>query len=145
MTVTARYGTRHGAKEMAGFGDLDVMQRGRRLGVGVVMLVLGGIVGYAWPQSSATPGSQKGEVTAVGNPVANVGVRFTFQPAKAKSPSEQFLLQNGTPWRAKPDRPWRSKGLPPCMVPGAPATAAATIGVVGVRGTAGAQGRSVVV
>lgn len=129
---------------MAGFGDLDVMQRGRRLTVGVVMLVLGGVVGYAWPQSSATPGAQQGAVTSVGNPVASGGTRFTFQPSKAKAPAENLIFQNATPWRAKPDSKWRNRGLPPCLVPGAPAKPAATIGVVSVSGTGGLQGRSVV-
>jgi hypothetical protein len=134
-------------KGMAGFGDLDMMQRGRRLAVGVVMLGLGGILGYAWPESTATPSSEKGAVIAVGNATADAGLRFTFRPADArakKAPDQNFLLQDATPWQAGPSRPWRYQGFPPCLIPGSTASTPVTLGVVSVRGIGALANRSVV-
>jgi hypothetical protein len=132
---------------MAGFGDLDMMQRGRRLAVGVVFLVLGGIVGYTWPESTATPNSEKGAVISVGNVTANAGLRFTFRPADAKAkkePDQKLLLQDPTPWQAAPGRPWRYRGLPPCLVAGSTTSTPVTIGVASLRGTGALANRSVV-
>ena len=128
---------------MAGFGDLDVMQRGRRLAVGAVMLVLGGVVGYALPKSDASPSSQTGEVVSVGNTTQNAGLRFTFNPDKGST--EKFLLQDATPWQDARSGHWRSKGLPPCLVPGSTVPAKATLGVVTASAVGSAPGRRIVV
>ena len=128
---------------MAGFADLEFMQRGRRLVVGVVMLGLGGVVGFALPHSNASPSSQKGSVVSVGNPIQNAGVRFAFQPVKGSK--ETFRWQPATPWQKSPTSHWTSKGRPPCLVAGTASPTPATIGVVNVAGTGNAPGRSVVV
>lgn len=128
---------------MAGFGDLDVMQRARRLSVGVVMLVLGGVVGYALPQSNASPRSEIGEVTSVGNTTTDAGLRFAFKPTKGHALNLKF--QDATPWQDKPSGPWHSKGRPSCLVPGSTTSATATIGVVTATAVGSAPGRPIVV
>jgi hypothetical protein len=114
---------------MAGFGDLDFMQRGRRLVVGVAMLVLGGVVGYALPKSDASPNSESGQVVSVGDATKAAGMWFTFKPA-GSGQNQRFRLQVPTPWKAKPSDPWRFTGLPPCMVPGSTMPTTATLGLI---------------
>jgi hypothetical protein len=128
---------------MAGFGDLDFMQRGRRVVVGAVMLLLGGVVGYALPQNNASPAAESGSVLSVGNTTKDSGILFDFKPAKG--PKQTFRLQAATPWQDTPSGPWRSKGQPACLVPGSTTPAAATLGVVTVRPVDSAPGRSIVV
>ena len=128
---------------MAGFGDLEFMQRGRRVVVGAVMLVLGGVVGYALPQSNASPASDSGKVTSVGNTTQDAGTPFEFQPAKGQG--ESLLLQDGTPWQDRPSGPWHRKGLPTCIVPGTKTPMKATLGIVTARPVGSAPGRPVVV
>jgi len=119
------------------------MQRGRRLFVGAVMLVLGGIVGYALPQSSASPSSQTGSVQSVGNSSGDAGVVFEFKPAK-DSP-KRFLLQSGTPWQDNPSGQWHSKGLPSCIVPGTTTPTKATLGIITASSVGSAPERPIVV
>jgi hypothetical protein len=92
---------------MAGFGDLDFMQRSRRLGVGVVMLVLGGVVGYSWPQHTTSQNSQSGQILAVGDAVPNEGPWFTFSRATNGS-VQRFRLQFATAWKGSPTDSWHS-------------------------------------
>lgn len=127
---------------MAGFADLDFMQRGRRFVVGAVMLLAGGVVGYALPQSNASPASEAGTVLSVGNPTKDSGILFDFKPAKG--PKETFLLQTPTPWQDTPSGPWHPKGQPACVVPGSTTHTAATLGIVTVRPAGSAPGRSIV-
>ncbi len=128
---------------MAGFGDLDVMQRGRRLVVGVVMLLLGGVVGYALPKSDASPRSETGEVVGVGNATTDAGLRFTFNPDKGQT--QKFLLQEATPWQGTRSGHWHYKGLAPCLVPGSTIPAKVTIGVVTAGAVDSAPDRHIVV
>jgi hypothetical protein len=128
---------------MAGFGDLAFMQRGRRLVVGAVMLGVGGVVGYALPQSNASPDSETGSVVSVGNVIKDAGVRFDFRPAKGTRQS--FRLQEATPWQDKPSGHWHATGLPSCLVPGSTKPVKVTLGVVTARPVGSAPGRPVVV
>jgi|SRR5215469_8543138 len=128
---------------MAGIGDLDFLQRGRRVVVGAVMLLLGGVVGYALPQSSASPAAEAGSVLSVGNITKDSGILFDFKPAKG--PKQTFRLQTATPWQDKPSGHWHSQGQPACVVPGSTTPTAATLGVVTVQSAGSAPGRSIVV
>ncbi|MGI9006545.1 MAG: hypothetical protein ACR2FU_10170 [Streptosporangiaceae bacterium] len=128
---------------MADFSDLEFMQRGRRLVVGVVMLLVGGVVGFALPHSNASPSSQKGSILSVGNATTNAGMTFEFRPVKGKT--ETFRWQPATPWQKTPASHWKFKGKPWCLVAGNTAAMPATVGVVNVAGTGSAPGRSVVV
>jgi hypothetical protein len=128
---------------MAGFGDLEFMQRGRRLFVGAVMLVLGGVVGYTLPQSNASPTAQAGSVLSVGNSTQDASVAFEFKPAKG--PQERLLLQSRTPWQDRPSGQWHPKGLPSCIVPGTTGPTKATLGIIKARSVGTAPGRPIVV
>lgn len=128
---------------MAGISDLEFMQRGRRLVVGVVMLGLGGVIGFALPHSNASPNSVKGSVVSVGNTTKDAGLQIVFQPVKGAK--ETFRLQPATPWQKAAGGKWHTKGNPPCVVAGNTSPMAATLGVVNVAGTGNAPGRSVVV
>jgi hypothetical protein len=128
---------------MAGFGDLEFMQRGRRMLVGAVMLVLGGVVGYTLPQSNASPTSQTGSVISVGNATKDAGILFDFKPAKG--PKESFRLQDATPWQARPSGPWHHRGQPACIVPGSTTPTKATLGIVTARSVGSAPGRPIIV
>ena len=128
---------------MADFSDLEFMQRGRRFLVGVVMLFLGGVVGFALPHSNASPSSQTGSVVSVGNAAPDAGLRFEFEPVKGAR--EKFVLQPATPWQKSPNGHWNYTGQPSCLVQGSVTATPATIGVVNTSGVGSAPGRSVVV
>lgn len=128
---------------MAGFGDLDFMQRGRRVVVGAAMLLLGGVFGYALPQNNASPASESGSVLSVGNTTKDSGILFDFKPAKG--PKQAFRLQPATPWQAKPSGHWHRTGQPTCLIPGSTTPTAATLGVVTVQSVGSAPGRLIVV
>jgi hypothetical protein len=129
---------------MAGFGDLDFMQRSRRLGVGVVMLVLGGVVGYAWPQHNTSQNSESGQILAVGDAVPNEGPWFTFSRATNES-VQKFRLQFATAWKGSPSDTWHYTGLPTCMVPGSTMPEVATLGVVREGGSKAAPKHKVII
>jgi len=128
---------------MAGFGDLDVMQRARRLSVGAVMLVLGGVVGYALPQSNASPSSEVGSITSVGNTTTDAGLRFSFTPDKGKP--EPLRLQDATPWQKTSTGRWIPTGQPACLVAGSTTPVRVTLGIVTARAVGSAPGRPIVV
>ncbi|HUZ52184.1 MAG TPA: hypothetical protein VMU94_06615 [Streptosporangiaceae bacterium] len=128
---------------MAGFADLDVMQRARRLSVGVVMLVLGGVVGYALPQSNASPSSETGSVTSVGSTTKDAGLRFSFTAAKGTP--QNLRLQDATPWQKTPTGRWYSTGQPTCLAAGSTTPVKVTLGVVTARAVGSAPGRPIVV
>jgi hypothetical protein len=132
---------------MADFSDLEFMQRGRRLLVGVVMLGLGGLIGFALPHSNASPSARTGSVVSVGNATKDAGMQVVFQPDKGKDKGkkETFRLQSATPWQKAPGDKWQTKGTPPCVIAGNTSATAATIGVVNVAGTGNLPGRSVIV
>ena len=129
---------------MADISDLDFMQRSRRLVVGAVMLVLGGVVGYALPQHNASPNSQKGQILAVGDAIQNSGLWFTFMP-KTNGPDMKFRLQYATAWKGSPSDKWQYAGLPSCMVPGSTMPETATLGMVTVRGSGASPPRKIIV
>ena len=128
---------------MAGFGDLDVMQRARRLTVGAVMLVLGGVVGYALPQSNASPSSESGSITSVGNTTTDAGLRFSFTATKGKPQNLRF--QDATPWQKTASGRWFYKGRPTCLVPGTTGSVKVTLGIVTARAVGSAPGGPIVV
>lgn len=128
---------------MAGFTDLDVMQRARRLSVGVVMLLVGGVVGYALPQSNASPSSETGTVTSVGNSTKDAGLQLAFKPNKG--PTQDLRLQDATPWQGTPSGKWHPNGRPSCIKPGSTTPATATLGVVTARAVGSAPGGRIVV
>jgi hypothetical protein len=129
---------------MAGIGDLDFMQRSRRLGVGVVMLVLGGVVGYAWPQHATSKNSESGQILAVGNAIPNEGPWFTFTRATNGS-VQRFRLQFATAWKGSPSDSWHYTGLPTCVVPGSTMPQSATLGVVTEGGSKAVPNQKVII
>ena len=130
-------------KGMADFGDLEFMQRGRRFIVGLVMLGLGGVVGFALPKSSAAPRAETGTITSVDNATQDAGIHFAMKVKKVTEP-EQFRWQYATPWRDKSGL-WHHKGTPFCLVPGSTKLTKVTVGLVDVASANSAPGRTVVV
>ncbi|HEX6931003.1 MAG TPA: hypothetical protein VF162_02585 [Streptosporangiaceae bacterium] len=128
---------------MAGVGDLEFMQRGRRLVVGAVMLGLGGVIGYALPKSDAAPRAETGTITSVDNATQNAGIHFAITVKNAAKP-EQFRWQDATPWRDKTGH-WHHKGRPACLVPGSTAPLKVTIGVIDAQEAHSVPGRTIVV
>jgi hypothetical protein len=119
------------------------MQRLRLLILGIVLLGIGGVVGFALPHSNASPRSEAGSVISVGNATPDAGLEFWFKPAKGSK--QEFRLQPATPWqRSRSDR-WHSKGEPSCLVPGSTTATPATIGVVSTWKVGTANGRFIVV
>lgn len=128
---------------MAGFGDLEFMQRGRRLVVGIVMLGLGGAIGYVLPKSDAAPQAETGMVTSVDNATQNAGIHFAVTLQNVAKP-RHFRWQEGTPWRDKTGR-WHHTGRPACLVPGTTNPVKVTVGVIGAQSAHSAPGRTIVV
>ncbi|MGN6792259.1 MAG: hypothetical protein ACTHJW_07685 [Streptosporangiaceae bacterium] len=128
---------------MADFGDLEFMQRGRRFIVGIVMLGLGGVIGFALPKSSASPRAETGTLTSVDNATQNAGMHFAVKVKKVAEP-EHLRWQDATPWQDKSGQ-WHSKGTPTCLVSGLTTPTKVTVGLVDVASANSAPGRTVVV
>ncbi len=131
---------------MAGFGDLEFMQRSRRFVVGIVMLGLGGVIGYALPKSNATPKAETGMIASVGNATQDAGIHFSIKLKKVAKP-QPFRWQEATPWLDNAGH-WHHKGTPACLVPSAttPATPVkVTVGVIDAAAANSAHARTIVV
>src|SRR5262245_25069055 len=100
-----------------GVADLDLTHRAKRWGVGLVMLVIGGAVGYALPQNTASPKSEVGTVTSVSQDASNSGIRLTFKPSSTTT-TVSYTLPSPTPWQQRPSGSWQPDGQPSCLVPG---------------------------
>lgn len=127
-----------------GVGDLDVTQRARRWGIGLLMLGIGGAIGYALPQSTASPRSLAGTVTFVTKAASGSAVQLGFKPKGATS-VVNYTLESPTPWQQQANGPWHSTGQPPCLVPGSTKPAPVTLGVVNVNSVGSAPGGAMVV
>ena len=128
---------------MAKLGDLDFAQRGKRWAVGLLMLVIGGAIGYALPQSTASPNSEAGTVTSVSKNQGSAGIQFTFMPNGAAK-TVSYTLESPTPWQQQPSGSWRN-GQPSCLIPGSTKQSKVTLGVVTISSVGSAPGGSVVV
>jgi len=111
---------------VARVSDLDLLQRGRRYLVGAVMVVIGGVVGYALPRSTAQPATQPGTVTAVRGDNGTV-TSIVFKPRNGTA--QTLRLGNPTPWRTSSGGPWHT-GRPACLDPGSAKPVLVTLGVV---------------
>jgi hypothetical protein len=120
-----------------------LMRRLRLLIVGVVLLAIGGVVGFALPHSNASPRAQAGSVISVGNVTPDAGLEFWFKPANGSK--EQLRLQPATPWQKSRSDHWRLKGEPSCLVPGSTSATPVTIGIISTWKVGAASGRSIVV
>lgn len=129
---------------MAKMGDLDIAQRAKRWGVGLLMLAVGAAIGYALPQSTASPKTAVGTVTFVSKPTGGSGIQFKFQPKGATS-TVSYTLENPTPWQLQANGSWHATGQPPCLVPGSTIPAPVTLGVVTINTGSSAPGGPLVV
>jgi hypothetical protein len=102
---------------------------------GVVLLAIGAIVGYAWPQNNASPSSENGVVTAVSPNLAASDTHFSFRP-KGGSPQD-LVLYPATPWQATSSAEWTHTGTPSCLVKGEKNI---TVGVVNIHAVNTAPG-----
>ncbi len=115
-------------------------QRLRTWLIGAVLLVVGVFVGYSLPQSSVSPKSEVGTVTAVHGAPGSDGTKFTFRATGIKG-TTTYVLENPTPWQATSKGSWHASGRVPCLAPGA----SATVGVVSVHPVGSAPGNPTVV
>jgi len=129
---------------MAKVADLDIAQRGKRWGVGLMMIAIGAAIGYALPQSTASPRSMTGTVTSVSKSTSRPGLQFTFKP-DGSTKTVDYTLQDPTPGQQQPSATWQQIGQPSCLIPGSTKPARATLGVVTVSGVGSAPGGPVVV
>jgi hypothetical protein len=120
------------------------MQRMRGWLIGAVLLVVGVLVGYALPQNSVSPKSEVGKVTSVHGGLGSAGARIEFK-AKGVKGFDRYMLQDPTPWQAKPNGAWHNSGQPSCLVPGSTTPVTATLGVISVHAVGSAPGNPMVV
>ncbi len=151
-------------------GWADIQSRGRSWLFGGVLIAVGVAVGYALPQSSASPQSEVGTVArfAGKQSTARPGEEFTFTPKNGTKQNYWFV--SSVPWQASKTSKWISRGTPPCLkfapAPAArstskskssksagpspsPSTTSApdlvTLGVVNIHGVGSAPGSPMVV
>jgi hypothetical protein len=115
-------------------------QRFRGWLIGAVLVVVGVLVGYALPQSTASPKSELGTVMKVSGAVGVNGSTLMFkvkgQPAPVKYPTQDRI-----PWQAKSGGTWTHGDEPPCLVPGTKVT----LGVISVHQDGTAPGGAMIV
>ncbi len=127
-----------------GVGDLDIAQRARRWAVGLLMLGIGVAIGYALPQSTASPRTAVGTVMSVTKPAVGTAAQIAFKPKGATS-IVHYTLESPTPWQQQADGTWHPTGQPPCLVPGSTTPTPVTLGVVTVSSVGPTPGGSDVV
>jgi hypothetical protein len=108
------------------------------------MLGIGGAIGYALPQHTASPSSAVGTVTFVSKDQGGSGVQFTFKPNGATK-TVNYTLENPTPWQQQANGSWHANGQPSCLVPGSTKPSKVTLGVVTISSVGSAPGGPVVV
>ena len=99
---------------MAKLSDLDVAQRSRRLFTGALMLVVGAVIGFAFPHHQAFDQSQTGTVSSVSVGKNGAATTFMFtrtggQPVRVWAPAD---------WQATANGAWHTTGLAPCLTAG---------------------------
>ena len=96
-------------------GWADIQSRGRSWLVGGVLIAIGVAVGYALPQSSASPQSEVGTVAPYTGKTSTVrpGEEFTFTPKNGTKQNYWFV--SSVPWQASSTSKWVYKGTPPCL------------------------------
>jgi hypothetical protein len=125
-------------------GDLDITQRARRWGIGLLMLGIGAAIGYALPQNTASPRTATGTVTSVSKAANGSGVQFVFKP-KGAAQTVNYTLVDPTPWQQQATSQWQHAGQPSCLVPGSTTPTPVTLGVVGITSVGSAPGGQMVV
>jgi hypothetical protein len=115
-------------------------QRLRGWLVGAVLIVVGVLVGYALPQSTASPKSEIGTVTKVNGVVGSTGSSLVFK-VKGQQGTISYPMQDQVPWQDKSGGTWHSTSEPSCLVPGAKVT----LGVISVHAVGSAPGGPMVV
>lgn len=128
---------------MAKMGDLDIAQRAKRWGVGLLMVAVGAAIGVALPNHTASPNAAVGTVTSVNNPTGGSPIQFTFKPKGATS-TTNYTLENPTPWQQQANGSWHTTGQPSCLVLGSTTPVPVTLGVVAISGVGSAPGGSLV-
>jgi hypothetical protein len=113
---------------VAKLSDLDVMQRSRRLFTGAVMLLIGGVIGFALPHHTALTQSETGTVSSVAAGRNGAATTFTFTPVGG----QPVRLWAPTVWQATPTGAWHKTGLAPCLAAGK----TITIGIVNTSSSA---------
>jgi hypothetical protein len=121
-----------------------MQQRVRTWLIGVVLIAVGVLVGYVLPQNSVTPKSEVGKIMSVHGSVGSAKAGFEFQ-AKGVSGLVHYLLEDPTPWQAKPNAAWHSTGQPSCLVPDSTTPVKVTLGVISVHAVGSAPGNPMVV
>lgn len=121
-----------------------MQQRVRTWLIGAVLIVAGVLVGYALPQSSASPKSEVGNVMSVHGSVASAGARIDFK-TKGVTGLVHYMLEDPTPWQAKPNGAWHNSGQPSCLIPDSNTPVRVTLGVISVTPVGSAPGHPMVV
>jgi hypothetical protein len=121
---------------MAKVTDLDVMQRSRRLLTGAVMLLVGGLIGWALPHHSASAQSEQGTVSAVTAGHGGAATMFTFTPVGG----QPIRVWAPPVWQVTQSGPWRTTGTAPCLIKGK----TVTLGLVDVSTINSAPGNWIV-
>jgi hypothetical protein len=122
----------------------DMAQRLQSWLIWAVLLVIGVLVGHALPDSSVSPDSEAGTITAVHGRIGSPKASLDFK-AKGGKGTASYALVDPTPWQATSGGKWHSGGQPSCLKPTSNKPAKATIGVVTVHGVGSAPGGSMVV
>src|SRR5215469_10461777 len=93
------------------------------------MIGIGAAIGYALPQSTASPRTAVGTVMSVTKPATGTAVQFAFKPKGATS-IVQYTYESPTPWQQQANGTWHLTGQPSCLVPGSTTPTPVTLGVV---------------
>jgi hypothetical protein len=123
---------------------VDMAQRLRTWLIGAVLIVIGVLVGHALPDSSVSPASEAGTITAVHGRIGSPKASLDFKGKGVKG-TASYALVEPTPWQATSGAKWHSGGQPSCLKPTSPKPDKATIGVITVHGVGSAPGGPMVV
>jgi hypothetical protein len=122
----------------------DMAQQLRTWLIWAVLVVIGVLVGHALPDSSVSPDSEAGTITAVHGQLGSPKASLEFKAKGAKT-TTSYALVDPTPWQAASGGNWHGGGQPSCLQPTSTKPVKATIGVITVHGVGSAPGGPMVV
>src|SRR5258708_36418749 len=92
----------------------ELRKLGRSWLIGVTLIAVGAVVGYALPQNTVSPKSEVGMVTSARPAPAGDGTATIVSFTPRGGTRQTLLINDFTPWQGKQSGPWSHVSEAPC-------------------------------
>src|SRR5258708_33283433 len=121
----------------------ELRKLGRSWLIGVTLIAVGAVVGYALPQNTVSPKSEVGLVTSASPAPAGDGTATIVSFTPRGGTRQTLLINDFTPWQGKQSGPWSHVSEAPCLSSSATPDRV-TLGMVTIHAVGSAPGGTVV-